>query len=204
MMSKNKREDETHKEKIEQTDADSLDKPKEVSSEKDSETSQTVQMIKAEYETLVKESKELAQVRDRYLRSAADFENAKKRLVREREAFFKYALEDVVFGLLPVMDNLERAIAHIEGSDEKMKPIRDGFVLIQKQLAQTLAERGLKRIEVIGKPFDPHIHDAVEHITETQEPEGTILEEVLVGYELNGKLIRPAKVKVAATKESSS
>lgn len=180
---------------------DEQKKPSHDRLEKTEKKLEMVQILKSEHEKLLKHSGELEEVRDRFLRSAADFENAKKRLSKEREAFLKFALEGLVLELLPVLDNFERAVAHIETSDKKTKPVHDGFLLIQKQLFTALFDHGLKRVESIGKPFDPHVHEAVEHVISPDQPEGLVIEEVLPGYQLNGKLIRPAKVKVSTQDE---
>ncbi len=168
------------------------------------EASETIDIARAEYEELVKKAAEFSELQNRLLRSAADFDNAKKRLAKERDEFFKFALEDVIHDLLSVLDHFELALAHLQVQDEKSKSIRDGFLLIQKQLFQTLSERGLRKIETAGKMFDPHRHEAVAHAVSPDKPEGTILEESLSGYELNGKLIRPAKVKISVKVPRSS
>lgn len=170
---------------------------KEKAEEKKEPQAEHVEIARAEYEELLRKVAEFAQVQDRLLRSAADFDNAKKRLAKEREEFVRFVLEDLVLSLLPVLDHFELALAHLPPGDEKTKSFRDGFFLIQKQFAQVLTDRGLKRIETLGKPFDPHFHEAVGHIVSSKQPEGIILEEVLAGYELNGKLARPAKVKIS-------
>lgn len=164
----------------------------------------TVQVSRSEHEELLRKASEFVQLQDRLLRSAADFENAKKRLIKEREEFLKFALESTIHDLLPVLDHFELALAHLELGDEKTKSIRDGFLLIQKQLLQVLTERGLKKISSLGKPFDPHVHEAVGHIVSTEKLEGIVLEEVLAGYQLNEKLLRPAKVKISTKEEKVS
>lgn len=160
-----------------------------------------VEINRAEYEELLKKVAEFSGLQDRLLRSAADFDNARKRLTKEREDFLKFALEGMIHDLLPVLDHFELALAHLAGNDEKTKAVRSGFLLIQKQLLALLTGRGLKRLESIGKPFDPHLHEAVAHVVSPDKAEGIVLEEVLAGYQLNGKLIRPAKVKTS-TKEA--
>ena len=163
----------------------------------------TIQISRSEHEELLRKADELAQLQDRLLRSAADFDNAKKRLTKEREEFLKFALEGMIYEILPVLDHFELALAHLDAQDEKIKSMRDGFLLIQRQLFSILAGQGLKRVEALGKSFDPHMHEAVGHVVAHDQPEGTIVEEVTPGYQLNGKLLRPAKVKIS-TKEGSS
>ena len=177
--------------------------PKSKEQEKGQQEAETVSISRTEYEELLRKAGELCTLQDKLLRSAADFENARKRLVKEREDFLKFALEEVIYDLLPIVDNFELALNHVDAGDEKAKSIRDGLILVQKQLFSVLNERGLSRIQTVGKIFDPHLHEAVGHVIKQGEQEGIILEEVLAGYQLNGKLLRPAKVKISA-KESVS
>lgn len=168
-------------------------------------TSEKVELSKADYDQLQQKITELEGFKDKFLRAAADFDNAKKRFAKERDEFFKYALEGLIYDFLPVLDNFERALAHA-GTNHHAKSLCDGFQLIYKQLLSKLTEAGLKKIEVLGKKFDPHIHESVGHVVSDKEEEGKIVEEVLAGYELNGKLLRPPKVKIVgkADKASSS
>ena len=168
------------------------------------EDSGEITISRQEYDELLRKAEEFSALQDRLLRSAADFENAKKRLAKERDEFLKFALEDFIYDLLPILDHFELALSHLDPKDEKMKSIRDGFVLIQRQFLSVLTSRGLKRIETAGKAFDPHRHESLGHIVSQDHPEGTILEELLAGYELNGKLLRPAKVKIATSEEVKS
>ena len=169
-----------------------------------SNVSEQIEIAKSEYEELLRKVGEFAQLQDRLLRSAADFDNAKKRLTKEREEFVKFGLEDIIQDLLPILDHFELALTHLQIEDEKTKSVRDGFLLIQKQLVQVLAARGLKRVETREKIFNPHIHEAVGHIVSPEKAEGIVLEEVLAGYELNGKLLRPAKVRISIKQKIQS
>ncbi|OGW86929.1 MAG: nucleotide exchange factor GrpE [Omnitrophica bacterium RIFCSPHIGHO2_02_FULL_46_11] len=182
----------------------SQDQKETTSSTNETSGKESVQISRSEYEELLKKAEEFAQLQDRLLRSAADFDNAKKRLTKEREEFLKFAIENLIYDLLPVLDHLELALAHLDAKDEKIKSIRDGFLLIQRQLLAILAGHGVKRVEAFGKHFDPHVHEAVSHIITHEQPEGTIVEEILPGYELNGKLLRPAKVKISTKTELPS
>lgn len=157
----------------------------------------------AEYEALLSKLKELETLREQMLRSAADFENAKKRILKEREDFAQYAFENFFYDLLPTLDNFERALAHRDDLSKANQSIWSGIQLIQKQLTEILKSRGLIRMDVLKKPFDPHFHEAVGKVESAKEPEGLVAEEELSGYFLNGKVLRPAKVKVF-TKDISS
>jgi molecular chaperone GrpE len=163
-----------------------------------------VTLSKADYDLLLQKIKNAEALEDRMLRSAADFENAKKRLLKEKEEFSQFVLESFFYDLLSVLDNVERALAHKgESQTASEKSIWNGIELIQKQWNEVLKSRGLARMEVLHKPFDPHIHEAVAQVESQTEPESTIAEEVLAGYLLHGKVLRPAKVKVY-TKEKKS
>lgn len=149
--------------------------------------------------------KELEELRDKYLRAAADFENAKKRLAREKEEHNRFAKERFVRSLLPILDNFERALPHIDPSQQGGAPgtLKDGIVLIQKQLADFLKACGVARLEAVGKPFDPHFHEAIAHAEAGGYPDQTVVEELEAGYLLDGRLLRPAKVRVSHSQSES-
>ena len=132
--------------------------------------------------------------RDQYLdalrRLKAEFENSRKRQERERVRILSMASERLVQDLLPVLDNLDRALE--AGGD-----IREGVQATREQLAEVLAEEGLLPVASDGQPFDPNVHDAVMGQPSNEHEEGTIIQTFQTGYVLNGKPIRPAKVVVA-------
>ena len=132
--------------------------------------------------------------RDQYLdalrRLKAEFENSRKRQERERARTFSMASERLVQDLLPVLDNLDRALE--AGGD-----IREGVQATREQLAEVLAEEGLLPVASDGQPFDPNVHDAVMGQPSEEHEDGTIIQTFQRGYLLNGKPIRPAKVVVA-------
>ena len=156
--------------------------------EKDSE----VILSKDEYEKLVEQAKELEAAREKLLRTAADYDNARKRLAKEREEFIRFSQEKLLRELLPVLDNFERALNHSESFDKKLIA---GIQMIWKQLLDTLTMQGLKRLSSEGLPFDPHFHEAVDE-TEEEGPEGIVVKEILPGYVLNDRMLRPAKVRI--------
>jgi molecular chaperone GrpE len=136
---------------------------------------------------------ETAQLRDRYLRLLADFENFRRRSEREKADFYKYAMAGVLKDLLPVLDNFDRALDHAEEGDEFHK----GVLLIYKQLFDMLQRHGLKPIEESGVPFDPNIHEAVVREEDDSVPSHTVTAVLQKGYFLHDRLLRPAMVKVA-------
>lgn len=143
--------------------------------------------------------RQLAEMKDKFLRSHADFDNAKKRLAKEKQEFLRFANERLVRGLLPILDNFERAISHANPSEEgNSNTLKEGITLIEKQLADFLARHGLVRLETLGKKFDPHFHESIGHVESHEHADDeTILEEVEAGYLFEGRLLRPAKVRIS-------
>ena len=133
-------------------------------------------------------------------RMAADFANYRKRNEAERADFAKFAKSDLIARLLDVLDGYDRALATIP-EDLKSSSWVEGMWLIERKLRQILEAEGLEPIESLGKPFDPYQHQAIAHI-ESDEPEGTVIDEHQKAYRLHDRVIRPALVTVAKKKES--
>ena len=145
------------------------------------------------------ESKEkYDQLHEQHMRLAADFENFRKRVASERESLLRYGAESTVQGLLPILDNLSRAATSLnEQSDPKM--LYQSFDLLSKQLLDTLAQQGLKKIETEGQLFDPQYHEATSQVESADHPENTIVTELQSGFMLHERVLRPALVIVATT-----
>lgn len=147
---------------------------------------------------------EIADLKDRLARRQADFENYRKRVERERADTYERAVAEIAGKLLPVLDNLKRAL-DVEGNVEstesdEFRHFLSGVDLIFKQLAGVLENLGVKPITAVGERFDPHIHEAVvSESTDEYEPD-TVIQEIIRGYRLGDKLIRPSMVKVAVKK----
>lgn len=173
----------------------------------ESQGTDKVQMTREEYEQLEARLKELEALREKFLRVAADFENAKKRLMKERDEFIKFSQESLIRSLLPVLDNFERALSHAGDSEReggnKMAGILAGIQMVQKQLEEILKAEGLRRVESVGKVFDPRCHEAVAYVHEPGKPD-EIVEEVEAGYYLHERLLRAAKVKIRLAPEDAS
>ena len=135
------------------------------------------------------------ELRDLLLRKSAEFDNYRKRTERDRQALSDAITAGVVEDLLPLMDDLERAL-EVEASDEA-QAYRLGVELIQRQLAEILRKRGVKAIDALGADFDPHYHQAVSYEPAEGRREGEIIEEFRRGYMLGDRLLRPSMVKVA-------
>jgi molecular chaperone GrpE len=158
----------------------------------EAKTPASAEPVESEIERLQKEA---SAMRDLAQRKQAEFDNYRKRMERERSDLSRYAAAEVVREILPVVDNLERAMKAAPGSSEEQ--IRDGVAIILRQLQDLLNRMGLTEIQSLGKPFDPHVHEAVSQ-TETEEhPEGTILDVFQRGYQFKDRLLRPAMVSVA-------
>jgi molecular chaperone GrpE len=139
--------------------------------------------------------------RDQLLRVAADFDNYKKRSRRELGDAVKVAREDLLRDLLPVFDNLERASAHA-GTATDTKALADGISMVQRQFLDVLGKLGIERIASVGQPFDPAVHEAVQHLETDEFPPGAVATELQAGYRLGDRVLRPAMVVVAKTKSS--
>jgi molecular chaperone GrpE len=140
--------------------------------------------------------RERDELRDRLLRAAADFDNFRKRTDRERRDLSDAIVGDIVREILPVVDDLERALA-TPASDEGSQAYRRGIELIHRRLMDTLRKRGVEPIDVIGSDFDPNWHEAVAHDPANGRRDGEITGELSRGYRIGQRLLRPAQVKVA-------
>ena len=135
------------------------------------------------------------ELRQTMLRRQADFDNYRKRIEKERSEDSKRATARVIEGLIPVIDGFENALAaHRETEYENY---RKGFELIYKQLLENVTKLGAERIDPLGKPFDPHLHQALDRAETTDHADGTILQVFQPGYVFHGRVLRPAMVRVA-------
>ena len=134
-------------------------------------------------------------LQDRLLRTAAEFENYRKRVDRDRRELAEFASADAMLDMLPIIDNLERALQAPSGGDPD--GFRKGVELILKQMLDLLRKRGVKPIEALGADFDPNVHQAVVHEASDEHREGEVMQELQRGYRLGDRLLRPAMVKVA-------
>jgi molecular chaperone GrpE len=144
---------------------------------------------------------EAARLKDQLLRLAADFDNYKKRARRELADTAKIAREDVLKELLPVFDNLERATSHANQATD-VKALTEGIGMVTRQFLDTLGKLGIERVAALGLPFDPAVHEAVQHLETTEHAPGTVAMELQAGYRLGDRVIRPAMVVVAKPKPS--
>ena len=138
---------------------------------------------------------DLDDLRQTLLRRQADFDNYRKRIERERSEDSKRTTARLIEALIPIVDGFEHALAaHREAEYENY---RKGFELIYKQLLDNITKLGAERIDPVGKPFDPHLHEAMDRTETTEERDGTILQVFQPGYVFHGRVLRPAMVRVA-------
>jgi len=156
-----------------------------------------IEELKKKLEQKEKEAKEYY---DRMLREAANLENFKKRAAKDKDEWTKFANEDLIKAILPVIDNLERAVNHAEKIVDTGVMI-EGVRLTIKQILQTLNRFGLAPFESVGKPFDPSVHEAMLVVESDQHQPNHVVEEFQKGYLLNNRLLRPATVSVSKLPE---
>jgi molecular chaperone GrpE len=139
---------------------------------------------------------EATRLKDQLLRLAADFDNFKKRSRRELADMAKVSREDVLRELLPVFDNLERATSHATQATD-VKALTEGISMVTRQFLDTLGRLGIERIASVGLPFDPTVHEAVQHLETPEFPPGAVAMELQAGYRMGERVLRPAMVVVA-------
>lgn len=133
--------------------------------------------------------------RDQALRAAADLENFRKRMIREKEEAIRFANAGILEKLLPILDNFELGLEAARG-DASAKGIVDGFSMVHRQLGDFLVSSGLQPIDAVGQPFDPKFHEALGHETDAAQEDGIVLRQMRRGYRLADRLIRPSSVIV--------
>jgi len=135
-------------------------------------------------------------VNDKYLRLTAEFDNFRKRSLKEKMELIKSAGEDILLNILPVMDNFERAMQSI-GDESKDNAVKEGIEIIYNNFKEFLSQRGVKEIEAIGSDFDTDLHEAITKIPAPEDSQkGKVIDVIEKGYELHGKVIRFAKVVI--------
>ncbi len=160
----------------------------------ETEITEETQEQPAEKTELELAEESIANLTDRLMRTAAEFDNYKKRSLREKEDLYSTAVCDTIANILPILDNLERAVA--TGTENAENSVLDGVKMIKKQFEDTLTAMGVSPIEAVGTPFDPEKHNAVM-TEESDKEENTVLEELMKGYLYKDKVIRHSMVKVS-------
>ena len=158
-----------------------------------SETDRDIEKVQVD---LDKARSEATEYLENLQRLKADFDNFRKRMLREQSEILKMAAHEVIGALLPVIDDFERALAHeIDGN--QVDEYKGGMQMVYGQLVEVLKKNGLVALEPAGEPFDPTKHEAIMKVASEEHPEGTVVKVVEKGYLLKDRVIRPAKVMVA-------
>ena len=145
---------------------------------------------------LAEKDKEIAELKDKYLRTLADFENARKRLRQQGEETVRLQREGLLRRLLPIVDDLERAVAAAKGGGNGHS-IVEGVELVLRSMGEFLRSEGVTPVSAVGQPFDPQRHEAMDHVESAAHPPNTVVSEFHRGYLIGDRTLRPARVTVA-------
>jgi molecular chaperone GrpE len=152
---------------------------------------------------LAEVKRQLDEKQDRLLRTLAEMDNMRRRAQRDKEDYTRYATEALLRDLVPVLDNLDRALAVGRASGDA-RGVVEGVELIQRELLRVLERHGVARYSALGQPFDPNRHEATARVISTTHEPGTVVSEVAPGYLLHGRVLRPAQVAVAAAPDEDA
>lgn len=158
-----------------------------------------VEPVQADYEALKAKADERDLYYDKYLRLQAEFDNAKKRFDKDKGDLLRYANDGFLLEFMPILDNLEAAEKHIKEAKD-FKAVQEGVDIIQMQIQRFLKDIGVERVKTVGEKFDPHVHEAIEADENSDGGDGMVVMELKPGYKLNGRLLRPASVKISKKK----
>ncbi len=186
MMDKKERNEEVEQSQTEQPQAEQsqTEQPQTEQPQAEQSAGESGDEAKKKYDSL----------NEKYLRTLAEYDNYRKRSIRERESIYPEARADAAAAFLPVMDNLERAL----GIETERTPFYDGVVLVKKQMDEVFAKLGIEAIEAgQGTAFDPELHNAVLHVEDEELGENVIVQELQKGYKMGERIIRHSMVKVA-------
>jgi molecular chaperone GrpE len=152
-----------------------------------------VELLRAQ---IAEKDKEIAELKDKYLRTLADSENARKRIRQQSEESIRIQREAILRDLLPIIDNLERALAAARSGTDT-KTIVDGVDMTVRALIDFLRAQGVTPLQSVGQAFDPNRHEAVDHVASEKHPPNTVVDEFHRGYLIGDRILRPARVSVA-------
>ena len=153
---------------------------------------------------LAKVRKEATEHYDRYLRAVADFENARKRTVREKEELRQFAAARVLEDLIPVLDSLALAVGAAKAPQADLKSLVGGVEMVLTQAKAALGQHGLKELHPLGQPFDPNLHESIAAQPSADVPEGSVTTVVRTGYSLHTRVLRPASVIVSSGPQAAN
>ena len=184
-----------------ETDASAVETPElEVSQETEPIQDLDAEAMQAQLEELGKqieqERKSAEEARNQYLRTLADFQNFRRRSEEQKGESGQFANRELILGLLPIIDNFERALAAAEKS-QSYESLVGGVGLTLRQILDYLKKNGVDPIDAVGKEFDPNFHEAVMRVDDGEHPENTVVDELQRGYTMHARVLRPSMVKVA-------
>jgi molecular chaperone GrpE len=180
------------------------EQPEEVAAEVSEEAAEEEQPPLTPEEVLAETRKEVEKNRDLYLRALADLENYRKRVQREKEDLVRFGNENIIRELLPVLDNLERAVEHSRVEDSENEGLLQGVEMTISQFQRVFEKFGANTFSALGEPFDPGRHEAMGQIETADHPPNTVVQELQKGCLLNDRLLRPAMVMVSRAPEKKS
>lgn len=166
--------------------------------EKEDETP-TLSISELELEKMRYESQDY---KNKYFHALAESENARKRLIKEKQEMIQYSIQNIICDFLVPIDQMENALKYADKISEEVKQWSIGFQMVLTHFKDVLSNNNVESFDSVGKVFDPHFHEAVEMIETNEYPPGVIVEECLKGYKIGNRVIRPARVKVAKELQS--
>lgn len=187
--------EEDKKQTKQQQDAKNFDKNKEAKNNKAAEKEEATTSKEKQEETIEDYKEQIAALKDKYLRQAAEFDNYRKRVIKEKSELILNGGENVINSLLPIIDDFERALKNIDKSDDK-DTLKKGVELIYQKLIKALENNGMKTIDTANADFNTDFHEAVAMVPTDDKQKGKVVDCVQKGYKLNDKVIRHAKVVV--------
>jgi molecular chaperone GrpE len=196
MTSKRKIQVDSGEEKREQAQEAEGAEPEAISSETETPEPEGAEQPSLSPEEVARLIREKEEQYDRLLRTQADFDNYRKRVQREQANLIRYGSENALREILPVVDNIERAVQSARAHDDSDSQLREGVEMILNQLFEAFEKLGLRPVETVGHAFDPNKHDALIHVHAPDAPEGSVIQEIRKGYYLHDKVLRPAQVTV--------
>ena len=186
----------SRKKPIEHEGEKAIEEETESTAEETEETQESDQDITKMQQELEVARSENAAAADMMLRLAAEMDNYKKRVLKERESLIKYGSQGIAQELLPILDNFQRAMESASKSKD-FDSLLEGVGMIFKQMNDALERKGISKIDAVGETFDPNVHEAVMHVNSEEYPENAVIEELQKGYMLHDRVIRPAMVAVS-------
>ncbi|MCX5657449.1 MAG: nucleotide exchange factor GrpE [Candidatus Omnitrophica bacterium] len=162
---------------------------------------ETIEVFVSEFEELSKKAGLCSEYQDKLLRLRAEFDNARKRMQKERDELTRFASQELIMEILPVVDDFDRLMDGIKDIQAN-GAVLEGIKMIQKRIHEVLIKNGLVKMETVGEKFDPAKHEALLTVETDEYPEGTIIEEARSGYLLHDKILRHAVVTVATAKDT--